>query len=376
MEKPEGNADSRRHAVPRIRHNREHPRLCWLTTLNSTYHSRATCLAWAKIRAMKTMKALRFRSFGGPEVLSIEEIEIPTPAAGEALVQVKAAAINPSDIKNVSGAFKATTMPRIPGRDFAGVVVSGRQHVGEVVWGSVPGFGITRDGAHAEFVIVPEAALSVKPADLTAEQAAAVGVPYTTAWGVLVSVGQLRPGETVLIVGAAGMVGQAATQIANWKAARVLGATRGTSPLTGVAAVIDTSAGDLPERVFELTHGKGADFVFDTVGGAMFEPALRSLSREGRQIAIASTGTQRVSFNLVDFYHNDSRLIGFDSYALSVEEVAEIFEHLRAGFETKALSPPPVETVPFERAIDAYKAIASGRSGAKLVISFSGLQKT
>jgi NADPH:quinone reductase-like Zn-dependent oxidoreductase len=103
----------------------------------------------------------------------------------------------------------------------------------------------------------------------------------------------------------------------------------------------------------------------------MFEPALRSLNRGGRQIAITSTSDQRVSFNLVDFYHNGSRLIGFDSYALSLQEVARIFDELRVGFETNLLSPPPVGLVPFDQAIGAYKAVASGHSGAKLVLSFS-----
>jgi len=317
------------------------------------------------------MNALRFHSFGPPEVLSIEEINKPEPAAGEVVVQIIAAAINPSDVKNVAGAFKATTLPRVPGRDFAGTVLSGTRYLGQTVWGSVPDFGIGRDGTHAEYVLLPEPVLSIKPANLTIEQAAAVGVPFTTAWGALMGAAQLRAGETVLIVGAAGMVGQAATQIANWKGAKVLGARLGNNPLPGVAAVVDTSKGDLRERVSELTNGKGADVVFDTVGGPMFEPALSCLGRGGRQVAITSTGDQRVSFNLVDFYHNSSRLIGFDSYGLSLEEAAGIFDELRAGFEANALSPPQIETVPFGDAVAAYRRVASGSTKAKIVLSFS-----
>ena len=285
------------------------------------------------------------------------------------MVQVRAAAINPSDVKNVAGAFKATTLPRVPGRDFSGVVLSGNRYVGEPVWSSVPGFGITRDGTHAEYILVPDEALSLQPANLTAEQAAAVGVPFTTAWGALIRAAQMQQGETVLIVGAAGAVGQAATQIANRKGGRVLGATRGASPVAGAVATIDTSKGDLREHVLELTNGRGADVVFDTVGGSMFDPALRSLGRGGRQVAISSTGEQRVSFNLVDFYHNLSRLIGFDSYSLSLQDVAAILDELRSGFEMNLLAPPKVETVPFDGAIDAYKAVASGRQSAKIVLS-------
>jgi NADPH:quinone reductase len=93
------------------------------------------------------MKALRFTEFGPPSVLRIEEVPIPQPSDGEALVRVKAAAINPSDIGDVAGRFKKTTLPRTPGRDFAGVVVKGKQREGEEVWGSAPNLGIVRDGS-------------------------------------------------------------------------------------------------------------------------------------------------------------------------------------------------------------------------------------
>src|SRR5580700_1506767 len=100
----------------------------------------------------QVMKSLRFTQFGPPSVLRIEELPIPEPGEGEALVHVKAAAINPSDIGNVAGRFKHTTLPRTPGRDFAGIVVKGKRHDGEEVWGSGPKLGIVRDGSHAEYV--------------------------------------------------------------------------------------------------------------------------------------------------------------------------------------------------------------------------------
>src|ERR1017187_7947319 len=123
------------------------------------------------------MKSLRFTEFGPPSVLRIEEVPIPEPGEGEALVRVKAAAINPSDIGNVAGRFKKTTLPRTPGRDFAGVVVKGKQHEGEEVWGSAPMLGIVRDGSHAEYVVVPAETLSLKPKSLSMAQAATIGIP-------------------------------------------------------------------------------------------------------------------------------------------------------------------------------------------------------
>jgi len=310
------------------------------------------------------MKALRFHSFGSPDVLAIEEIGKPTPGPGETLVQVQAAGINPSDISNVAGKFKATTLPRVPGRDFAGIALGGPWN-GRTVWGSVPGFGIARDGSHAEYAVVPDEALSIAPPNLLPQQAAAVGVPFTTAWGALMIAAELQPGEAVLITGAAGSVGRAATQIALWKGARVIGGTLNGAAVPGLPLVVDT-ANDMPTHVFALTEGKGADIVFDTVGGSVFEPSLKSLGRGGRQVAISSPKEPRVSLNLIDFYHNESRLIGFDSYAFSYREAAGILDQLRTGFESGALIAPQVKTVDFENAIDAYKASA----GTKTVLTF------
>jgi NADPH:quinone reductase-like Zn-dependent oxidoreductase len=310
------------------------------------------------------MKALRFTQFGPPSVLRIEEMPVPEPGEGEALVQVKAAAINPSDYKNVSGHFKNTTLPRTPGRDFAGIVVKAKGREGEEVWGSPPRLGVERDGSHAEYVVVPVEALSLKPKSLSMAQAAAIGVPYITAWASVVSAAQIQAGETILIVGAAGAVGQAATQIANWKQARVISAdiTSGSD--------INTKTEDLRERVLALTGGKGVDAVFDTVGGPMFEPALRSLKFGGRQVAITSTGDPRVSFNLIDFYHNFSRLLGVDSNGLTPAEAGQIAGHLRSGFEAGALRPPQIEMVPFEKAFDAYARVAGGQTKVKQVLTF------
>jgi NADPH2:quinone reductase len=316
------------------------------------------------------MKTLRFSEFGPPSVLRIEEIAIPEPGEGEALVHVKAAGINPSDIGDVAGRFKKTTLPRTPGRDFAGVVVKGKQHEGEEVWGSAPNLGIVRDGSHAEYVVAPVETLSPKPKSLSMAQAGAIGIPYITAWASVVNAAQIQADETILIVGAAGAVGQAATQVANWKKARVIGADTASDPIPGTESVVNTRSEDLRERVLELTAGKGVNAVFDTVGGPMFEPALRSLAFGGRQVNISSAGNPRVTFNLVDFYHNFSRLFGVDSYGLTPKQIAEIAHELCSGFETGALKPPPIEIVPFGKAVDAYSRIAAGQTKAKLVLSF------
>ena len=267
------------------------------------------------------MKALRFKTYGPPSVLAIEEVPKPEPRAGEALLQIKAAAINPSDVKNVAGHFKSP-LPRVPGRDYAGVVVAGDAPNGLEVWGSGPGFGVARDGAHAEYIVVPVEWISQKPAKLSLEQAATIGVPYLAAWSALVTAGNIQAGETVLIVGVSGAVGQAATQIAHWKKARVIGASTGSDNPSGADALVNTTTQPLDQAVRALTGGKGADLVLDVVGGPMFEPSLKSLRGGGRHMAIASTKDRRVSFDLIDFYHNQSYLIGVDTMKLTGPEIA------------------------------------------------------
>jgi len=133
---------------------------------------------------------------------------------------------------------------------------------------------------------------------------------------------------------------------------------------------VNTKSEDLRERVLELTAGRGVNAVSNTVGGPLFEPALQSLAFGGRQVAIASAGNPRVSFNLVNFYHNFSRLLGVDSYGLTAQQVAEIASELQAGFETGALKPSAIEIVPFEKAVDAYSRMAAGQTKAKLVLGF------
>jgi NADPH:quinone reductase-like Zn-dependent oxidoreductase len=203
--------------------------------------------------------------------------------------------------------------------------------------------------------------VSEKPAGLSMEQASSVGVPFITAWSALVTEGRIQAGETILIIGAAGAVGRAATQIAAWKGARVIPAFRakGEAP----AGTIDTQAPDMPAAVRTLTGGKGADLVLDTVGGALFEPALTSLRVGGRHLAIVSRGMRRVSFDLTDFYHNRTHLIGVDSLGLNGAEIAAIMDALRPGFEAGALRPFDVTTWPLARAVEAYEA--ADRDGAR-----------
>src|SRR5580692_3121934 len=131
----------------------------------------------------KFIRAIRFKSFGDPSVLELAEVAAPVVDETTALVRVMAASINPSDVKNVAGAMKQTTLPRIPGRDFAGVVEAGpAERVGAAVWGTGGDTGFTRNGTHTEMIAVPVASLRRKPEILSFDQAASVRVNYIAAW--------------------------------------------------------------------------------------------------------------------------------------------------------------------------------------------------
>jgi NADPH2:quinone reductase len=173
------------------------------------------------------MVPVRIDRFGPPAVLHVAEQARPEPGPEEALVAVHAVGINPVDVKVVAGALRQVQLPLTPGRDFAGVVVAGPEGLrAQEVWGSGVGVGVARDGTHAEYVIVPAAAICAKPSNLSMEQAGAVGTPYVVAQMALVHVAALQAGQTVLMVGSSGAVGRAAAQIAHGRGARVIGANR------------------------------------------------------------------------------------------------------------------------------------------------------
>ena len=188
----------------------------------------------------RPMRALRFHKSGELSEARVEEVPRPAPGLGEVLVRVRAAAVNPSDVKNVQGGFSQTTLPRIPGRDFAGVAEAGpSEWLGREVFGTGGGLGFTRDGSHAEYLAVPVEGVVEKPSRLSFEEAAALGVGYLTAWSALVAAGQLRDGETALILGVTGAVGSAGAAIARHLGARVLGTVRREPEASAASCMVD-----------------------------------------------------------------------------------------------------------------------------------------
>jgi len=160
------------------------------------------------------MQVIEFKKFGAPSQLKLVERPTPQADANTAVVRIEAASVNPSDVKNVAGRMEQTTLPRVPGRDYSGVVVDGpTEWLHNEVWGTGGDVGFTRDGSHAQYIQVPVASLVRKPETLSHEQAACVGVNFVTAWCAL-EYAKLSAGETFAVFGANGGVGGASIQIA------------------------------------------------------------------------------------------------------------------------------------------------------------------
>ena len=150
-------------------------------------------------------------------------------------IPVRAAAINPSDVKNVAGIMHGATLPRIPGRDFSGIAERGSpEYSGRELWGTGDDVGFTRDGSHAEHLLLPRAAITVRPSDLCLEAAGAAGLTFVTAWSALVTAAGITAGETAAIIGAAGGVGSTALHIAKARGARVIAVVWSKSDATSV----------------------------------------------------------------------------------------------------------------------------------------------
>jgi NADPH2:quinone reductase len=321
------------------------------------------------------VKALRFHSTGDISNLHLEEVPKPVPGRDEMLVRVHAASINPSDVRNVQGKFRQTTLPRIPGRDLAGVVVAGsKEWVGQEVWATGGDIGFTRDGSHAEYIVLPERGARLKPSCLSMIEAASAGVNYVTAYTGLITRAQLKEGSTVMVTGAAGGVGSSVIKIARTKSCRVIAIERQTMTpdqmrRLGVDLALCSQDDDVVTQVIQFTEGCGADVVFDCVGGPLFELGLKALGNHGRQINIVSVGTSRVCFDLTDFYHKSLTLFGVDSLALDTVAAGEVLEALRPSFEQCRLTPPDIgKTCSLEEAKEAYREIDRGAAKGKIVI--------
>lgn len=323
------------------------------------------------------MKAIQIDSHGPVSELDLAEVREAPLGPDEVRVRVEAAGINPSDVGSRLGWFPGFPLPRILGRDFAGTVIEGSPDlVGAAVWGSGGDLGFTRDGTHAETIVVPTRAVVRRPRNISAEQAAAAGVPFVTAWTALELAG-VAAGETVLISGAAGSVGTAAIRLARVRGARAVALVRDSAEtervrVDDVLAVVRSDSPTFSEEMLESvrarTGGRGCDVALNGVGAPVFDAMLSALADGGRMVVYSAVAGREVQLDLLTLYRRRIRIAGLTTAIVDAVRAAEILDRLTPLFESGALLPLDVTArFPLAKARDAYAAVQRGAVG-KIVL--------
>jgi NADPH2:quinone reductase len=323
------------------------------------------------------MKAVLCKAYGPPESLVVENVASPVPGPGEVVVTVKAASVNFPDVLIIQNKYQVKPpLPFSPGSEIAGVVKA----VGDGVTHVKPGdavFAITTHGAFAEEVKTEARRLLPIPGGMDFRTAAAFGLTYATSDHALRDRGELKAGETLLVLGAAGGVGIAAIEIAKIVGARVIACASTGDKLAvcrahGADDAINYATEDLRERIKELTGGKGPDVIYDPVGGPYTEPALRSIAWRGRLLVVgfAAGEIPKIPLNLTLL--KGCAIVGVfwgDFTRREPQRFAEEMRQLGRWYEEGRLKPHISATFPLERAADAIALMAARQVTGKIVIT-------
>ena len=323
------------------------------------------------------MKAVLCKAFGPPESLVVEDVPSPVAGPGEVVVSVKTASVNFPDVLIIQNKYQVKPpLPFSPGSELAGVVKS----VGDGVTRWKPGdpvMAITGFGAFAEEVKVDVNRLLPIPAGMDFVSAAAFGLTYATSEHALCDRGDLKAGETLLVLGASGGVGIAAIEIGKVLGARVIACASTDDKLAvcrehGADDTINYATEDLRERIKALTGGKGADVVYDPVGGAYTELALRSIAWRGRLLVVgfAAGDIPKIPLNLTLL--KGCAIIGVfwgEFTRREPQRFAASMQQLGRWYADRKLKPHVSETYPLERAADALTAMANRQVKGKVVLT-------
>lgn len=301
-----------------------------------------------------TMQAIRFHDYGGPEVLVLDQVDRPQPGAGQVLVRVVAAGVNPADWKMRAGYFKAyypLTLPSTPGMEGAGVI--------EAVGPDVTTFTVGQEvygilaGSYAGYALAGMGDIQPKPAHLSFEKAAAVPVGALTAWSAI-EAADLQAGQQVLIHGAAGGVGAYAVQLARWKGAHVIGTASAKNVeyvrSLGVETVLDYSVAPFETLV------SGLDAVIDTVGGDLAARSFKVLHQGGIYVTVAGR-----------LDPDAGKAEGVRAVSAS-RAAPENLVHLSALLESKELVPVVGKVFPLEQARQAHEMSATGHGRGRILL--------
>lgn len=339
------------------------------------------------------MKAVRFHEHGSPDVLRYEEAPDPQPGPGEALVRVRACALNHLDIWERKGIERVRLpLPHISGADVAGEVVSADGFAAgarvmlhpavscgrcRACLSGVDNFcprytvlGYMNDGGYAELVKVPVANLIPLPDAIGFVEAAAFPLTFLTAWHMLVTRARLQAGEDVLVLGAGSGVGQAAIQIARLHGARVLATAGSPEKLArarelGADAVIDHSRQQIADEVRALTNRKGVEVVFEHVGQATWEQSVRALAHGGRLVTCGATTGPAANIDLRFLFGRQLSLLG--SY---MGTKGELLQAVPFFFQGK-IAPVVDRTFPLAQAAEAQRHVEAREHFGKVVLEIS-----
>jgi NADPH2:quinone reductase len=319
------------------------------------------------------MKAIRVNEFGGPEVLKLEDVPDLQAGAGQVLVRVKAAGVNPFDTYMRQGTYAIKPpLPYTPGSDAAGMVES----VGEGVSGVAPGDRVyvagTITGAYAEQTLAEPWQVHRLPPNVTFAQGAGVNVPYATAFRALFQIAHAQPAETVLIHGASGAVGVAGVQLARAAGLTVIG-TGGTErgrelvAAEGAHHVLDHHAAGYLDEVMKLTGGRGVDVVLEMLANVNLAKDLSVLAHQGRVVVIGNRGS--IEINPREIMRRDAAVLGMMLWMASRPMLVSAHAAIVAGLENGSLRPIVGNELPLAKAALAHSAILEPGAYGKIVLA-------
>lgn len=318
------------------------------------------------------MKAIRIHQFGGPEVLTLEEVPDLQPGRGELLVRIKAIGVNPVDTYRRAGSNPDLPLPYTPGSDASGVVEAVGEGVRRFSAGDRVYTAGTLTGAYAEAALCEEAQLHPLRKQISFEQGGAIGVPYATAYRALFQKARAVPGETALIHGATGGVGLAAVQLARAAGMIVIGT--GGSPKgrdlvleQGAHHVLDHRAPGYLDQIRPLTEGRGVDLILEMLANVNLGRDLKVVAQRGRVVVIGSRGT--VEIHPRDAMNGEATILGMLLFNATEKETAGIHAALGAGLMNGTLRPVIGRRFPLAEAAQAHQAVmAPGTYGKTILI--------
>jgi NADPH:quinone reductase-like Zn-dependent oxidoreductase len=321
------------------------------------------------------LKAIEFKTTGNLDHLQYVEMEEPKIQPHEVFIKVLAAGLNKSDTTNVMGLFPYTTVPRVPGRDYSGVIEKGpKDLLGIEVFGTGKEIGFTQNGAHAQYLCLDANAICIKPKEISHQQAASLGVPYITAYFAVENT-RIQKDSKVVIIGASGAVGFAASLLAKQKGANVLCILRNEAKAhsleqLGLKTELINQDSQLETLVTKHFKG-GADVVFDTTG-IWISQSISALATYGRLACIVVPGDGNVKVSIRDLYRVGGEIIGVNSLLYSAKQCAQVFNKLLPGFKNgDLLSSPDLAFHPLSEAPTLYKKLRGGETGKIILLPHS-----